>query len=205
MKSEQILTINEKLQKAMNPEDSYTFEDFYNDYAYENNMTKEEVMTDGFTISNGDFLKLNINYVNNSENPDPEYATEGSSGFDLRANLSESIVLGVGERVVVPTGLFFDIPNGMEIQIRSRSGLSIKHGVVVLNGIGTIDSDYTGEIGVILINHGENEFIINHGDRIAQGVISSVIGKQLTNFVKIATINKTTGRGHGGYGSTGHQ
>jgi dUTP pyrophosphatase len=77
--------------------------------------------------------------------------------------------------------------------------------VVVLNGIGTIDSDYTGEIGVILINHGENEFIINHGDRIAQGVISSVIGKQLTNFVKIATINKTTGRGHSGYGSTGHQ
>lgn len=187
--------LSDKLFKAVDPtDDTYSYDDFIKEYG-DMYQEKNDVTT----------FSINLNFVNNSENPDPEYATEGSSGFDLRANLSESIVLGVGERVVVPTGLFFDIPNGMEIQIRSRSGLSIKHGVVVLNGIGTIDSDYTGEIGIILINHGENEFIINHGDRIAQGVISSVIGKQLTNFVKVDTINKTTGRGYGGYGSTGHQ
>jgi dUTP pyrophosphatase len=190
----QVNELSEKLSKAVDPFDPYSYEQFIEEYG---NMYDQP--------SNDLAFFVNLNFVNKSKNQDPEYATEGSSGFDLRANLSEPIVLGTGKRVIVPTGLFFDIPNGMEIQIRSRSGLSIKHGVVVLNGIGTIDSDYTGEIGVILINHGENDFIINHGDRIAQGVISSVIGKQLINFIKVNTINKTTERGYGGYGSTGHQ
>jgi dUTP pyrophosphatase len=186
--------LKNKLFKAIDPNDPYTYDEFISQYG---SVTANDNVFDTY--------KLNVNFVNKSNNQDPEYATPGSAGFDLRANLIEPIVLGVGKRVIVPTGLFFDIPNGMEIQIRSRSGLSIKHGVVVLNGIGTIDSDYTGEIGVILINHGEDDFIINHGDRIAQGVISSVINKQFINFVKVDTINKTTERGHGGYGSTGHQ
>ena len=186
--------LRNKLFKAIDPNDPYTYDEFISKYG--------NVTYNGDTF---DTYKLNVNFVNKSNNQDPEYATPGSAGFDLRANLIEPIVLGVGKRVIVPTGLFFDIPNGMEIQIRSRSGLSIKHGVVVLNGIGTIDSDYTGEIGVILINHGEDDFIINHGDRIAQGVISSVTSKELINFVKVDTINKTTKRGDGGYGSTGHQ
>jgi dUTP pyrophosphatase len=186
--------LKNKLFKAIDPNDPYTYDEFISQYGS---------VTANYNVF--DTYKLNVNFVNKSNNQDPEYATPGSAGFDLRANLIEPIVLGVGKRVIVPTGLFFDIPNGMEIQIRSRSGLSIKHGVVVLNGIGTIDSDYTGEIGVILINHGEDDFIINHGDRIAQGVISSVTSKELINFVKVDTINKTTERGHGGYGSTGHQ
>jgi dUTP pyrophosphatase len=186
--------LKNKLFKAIDPNDPYTYDEFISQYR---SVTANDNVFDTY--------KLNVDFVNKSNNQDPEYATPGSAGFDLRANLIEPIVLGVGKRVIVPTGLFFDIPNGMEIQIRSRSGLSIKHGVVVLNGIGTIDSDYTGEIGVILINHGEDDFIINHGDRIAQGVISSVTSKELINFVKVDTINKTTERGHGGYGSTGHQ
>jgi dUTP pyrophosphatase len=186
--------LKNKLFKAIDPNDPYTYDEFISQYR---SVTANDNVFDTY--------KLNVNFVNKSNNQDPEYATPGSAGFDLRANLIEPIVLGVGKRVIVPTGLFFDIPNSMEIQIRSRSGLSIKHGVVVLNGIGTIDSDYTGEIGVILINHGEDDFIINHGDRIAQGVISSVTSKELINFVKVDTINKTTERGHGGYGSTGHQ
>lgn len=192
----------DKLSKAINPDDPYSYEEFMGEYSNSHGITQGDMIADTNIL---DSFKFDINYVNKSNNPNPEYATEGSSGFDLRANLNEPIVLGTGKRVIVPTGLFFDIPNGMEIQIRSRSGLSIKHGVVVLNGIGSIDSDYTGEIGVILINHGENDFIINHGDRIAQGVISSVIGKQLINFIKVNTINKTTERGDSGYGSTGHQ
>jgi len=191
--------LRDKLFKAVDPNHPYTYDEFVKEYG---NISEPTFNVDENPL-NG--FKMNIDFVNKSDIQDPEYASVGSSGFDLRANLSEPIVLGVGKRVIVPTGLFFDVPNGMEIQIRSRSGLSIKHGVVVLNGIGTIDSDYTGEIGVLLINHGENDFIINHGDRIAQGVILSVIGKQLTNFVKVDTINKTTERGDGGYGSTGYK
>ncbi len=149
-------------------------------------------------------FKLSLNFVNKSNNPNPEYATEGSSGFDLRANLTESITIKTGERTLVPTGLYFDIPNNMEIQIRSRSGLAHKNGVCVLNGIGTIDADYTGEIKVILINHGHEPFTINHGDRIAQAVITNIIGKSFISLNQVESIddNKSE-RKSGGFGSTG--
>ena len=96
--------------------------------------------------------KIDFKFVNNSTNQNPEYATDGSSGFDLRANLSESVSIESGKYKLIKTGLFFNIPDNMEITIRSRSGLAYKHGVCVLNGIGTIDSDYIGEIGVTSIN-----------------------------------------------------
>ena len=155
------------------------------------------------TESNLDF-KMNLSFVNKSNNPDPEYATVGSSGFDLRANLTKDIILppkgGFG---IIPTGLFFEIPDNLEIQIRSRSGLAAKNQVAVLNSPGTIDADYRGEIKVILINHGLNEFEIKHGDRIAQGVVASVIAKNILNLNKISEISEDTQRGSGGFGSTG--
>jgi len=149
-------------------------------------------------------FKLSLDFVNKSNNPNPEYATEGSSGFDLRANLTESITIKTGERFLVPTGLYFDIPRNMEITIRSRSGLAYKHGIAVLNGIGTIDSDYTGEIGVLLINHGQEPFTINHGDRIAQAVLTTVASKSVINLTQVESIddNKSE-RKSGGFGSTG--
>jgi dUTP pyrophosphatase len=156
----------------------------------------------GFDSTPSQF-KLSLDFVNKSNNPNPEYATEGSSGFDLRANLTESITIKTGERVLVPTGLYFDIPRNMEITIRSRSGLAYKHGIAVLNGIGTIDSDYTGEIGVLLINHGKNDFIIEHGDRIAQGVLTTVASKSVINLTQVDEIKSNTERSSGGYGSTG--
>lgn len=161
--------------------------------------------SEGYDIPNQDInmFKIPLNFVNKSNNPNPEYATEGASGFDLRANLTEPIVIKPTEYKLIKTGLYFDIPEHMEITIRSRSGLAYKHGIAVLNGIGTIDSDYTGEIGVLLINHGKNEFIIEHGDRIAQGVLSNVISKSLVSFVKVDEIKSNTERSSGGYGSTG--
>jgi dUTP pyrophosphatase len=155
-----------------------------------------------FSDTNFDF-KIKIKYTNNSNNPDPEYATSGSSGFDLRAYLDTPMILNPHTIKIVPTGLYFEIPENLEIQVRSRSSLSAKHGVAVLNSPGTIDSDYRGEIGVILINHSDNDFIINNGDRIAQGVISNVISKNIVNFSKVDEIDVNTERGDGGYGSTG--
>ena len=144
-----------------------------------------------------------MKFVNKSDNPDPEYATEGSSGFDLRANLSQSMVIESGKFDMVPTGLYFDIPDNFEIQVRPRSGLAAKNGVTVLNTPGTVDSDYTGEVKVILINHGEEDFIINHGDRIAQAVVSTVSAKNVIKLEKISEISKNTERASGGFGSTG--
>lgn len=144
-----------------------------------------------------------FNFVNKSNNPDPEYATAGSSGFDLRASLETSITLPAGNKTIVPTGLFFEIPDNFEIQIRPRSGLAAKNGVTVLNSPGTIDADYRGEIKVILINHGHEPFQINNGDRIAQAVIASVISKNFIKLTKVENISSDTERGAGGFGSTG--
>jgi dUTP pyrophosphatase len=179
-----------KLAMAMDPNNEYSYEDFMKEY-------------DGNMLPNNEITKINIDFINESENQDPDWQTSGSAGFDLRANLTQPITLGIGKRVLIPTGLYFDIPRHMELQIRSRSGLSLKNGVVVLNGVGTIDSDYTGEIGVILINHGENDFIIEHGDRIAQGVFNSVLNKEILDLVRVEKINKYTDRSNSGYGSTG--
>jgi dUTP pyrophosphatase len=184
--------IRKKINDITDNSKNYSMEDF-----------QQEFTTNKVTIDNLDNYKIKLNFKNASNNPDPEYATNGSSGFDLRANLSEPIVIKSGGRVIVPTGLYFEIPANFELQVRARSGLAIKHGITVLNGIGTIDSDYTGEIGVILINHGENDFIVNHGDRIAQGVFSSVINKNFIKLNKVIKITENNERGNGGFGSTG--
>jgi dUTP pyrophosphatase len=186
--------MREKVLRMVDPDDPYTEKDFNKEFSSEgvSKLIKED-----------SYPKININFKNESKNPDPEYATSGSSGFDLRANLEEEIIIKSGDYKLIKTGIFFDIPDNMEITIRSRSGLAYKYGVCVLNGIGTIDSDYTGEIGVLLINHGKEDFIVNNGDRIAQGVLSSVISKNLINLTKCNEIIKKTNRGTSGYGSTG--
>ena len=166
-----------------------------------------------FSVS-PDYGKLVVNFVNKSDNPDPEYQTDGAAGFDFRANLDEPVVLGgygskpnatieKGNVAIIPTGIFFELPDNMELQVRPRSGLAAKNSVTVLNSPGTIDSDYTGEIMIILINHGRDEFVINHGDRIAQGVIAAVTAKRIINLKKIDDISKDTERGDGKFGSTG--
>ena len=130
----------------------------------------------------------------------PEYATKGSAGIDVMAAIHEPISIGPGERILVPSGFKLEIPVEYEVQIRPRSGLAIKHGITVLNSPGTIDSDYRGEIGIILINHSKNKFIVNPKDRIAQMVICKVTKM---NLVKVSLLNNTE-RGSGGFGSTGN-
>ena len=148
-------------------------------------------------------MKLSLSFKNESTNPDPEYATAGSSGLDLRANLKEEVTLQPNEIAMIPTGLFFEIPDNFEIQVRPRSGLAAKYGVTVLNTPGTVDADYRGEIKVILINHKNETFVINHGDRIAQGVMAAVTAKNYVNLIKVNNISDNTERGAGGFGSTG--
>jgi dUTP pyrophosphatase len=128
----------------------------------------------------------------------PEYATEGSAGMDLKAFLGESVTLMPGERRMIPTGVSIQLPEGFEGQIRARSGLALKHGISMVNGVGTIDRDYRGEIGALLINLGEDPFEIRDGDRIAQLVISRVERIQWTT----GPLNDTD-RGSGGFGHTG--
>lgn len=144
-------------------------------------------------------MMIEVKIVNNSNNPLPEYATEGSAGMDLRAHLSEPISLQPLERQLVPTGLFIELPQGYEAQVRPRSGLAIKQGITCLNSPGTIDSDYRGEIKIILINLSGGIQIIHPGDRIAQLVVQKV-EKVHWSQVKILT---DTERAKGGFGSTG--
>ena len=129
----------------------------------------------------------------------PEYETYGSAGMDIRAHLDEPMELLPGKRALVPTGLFMEIPVGYEVQIRARSGLAIKYGIGLVNGIGTIDSDYRGEIKVPLINWGEEAFTINDGDRIAQMVVCKY---EQAELVKVDELSETE-RGSGGFGHTG--
>ena len=129
----------------------------------------------------------------------PEYKTAGAAGADICAFLSEPLVLAKGKRAIVPTGLFFEIPEGYEIQVRPRSGLAAKNGVTVLNTPGTIDSDYRGELKIILINLGDEDFTINNGERIAQIILAPVTQ---ASFVPAEKLSDTQ-RGSGGFGSTG--
>lgn len=147
-------------------------------------------------------MKLKVKFVNKSNNEDPTYAKYGDSGFDLRANLTEDIYLLSGERRLIPTGLYFQIPINFELQIRSRSGLALKNGIMVLNSPGTVDSGYRGEICVILYNTDKNTFIIKNGDRIAQGVISTVQTLNNTVFEKSEVLDSSE-RGGTGFGSSG--
>jgi dUTP pyrophosphatase len=143
--------------------------------------------------------KLKVSILNKSNHPLPEYATEGSAGMDLRANILEELVLQPGDRMLVPTGLFIELPKGYEAQIRPRSGLAIKQGITCLNSPGTIDSDYRGEIKVILINHSTQEQILHPGDRIAQMVVSKF---EKVKWKTAEQISETT-RSEGGFGHTG--
>ncbi len=131
--------------------------------------------------------------------PLPQYQTLGSAGMDLPAAIENTKVISPGERVLIPTGFSLALPPSIEAQIRPRSGLAFKNGVTVLNAPGTIDSDYRGEISILLINHGREPFVINRGDRIAQMVIAQVAQPRL---VEVKNLSKTV-RGEGGYGSTG--
>ena len=140
-----------------------------------------------------------VKVLNKSNNPLPEYATSQSAGVDLRASIDESITLKPGTRELIGTGLHMELPTGYEAQIRPRSGLALKHGITVLNSPGTIDADYRGEIKVVLINHGDHDFEIQPGERIAQMVIAKY--EQLT-WQEAATLSETE-RGEGGYGHTG--
>lgn len=142
---------------------------------------------------------MKIRIVNKSTNALPQYATSQSAGIDLRANLAEPVVLKPMERKLIPTGLFFELPEGYEAQIRPRSGLALKHGITVLNTPGTIDADYRGEIGVILINLSTEDFKIEHGERICQMVIAR---HEQAEWIQVEELNETE-RGTGGFGHTG--
>ena len=158
---------------------------------------------DKFTTKHHIRFGLDVGLVNKSNNPNPEYATENASGFDLRANLEDGpIILKPLERGLIPTGLFFAIPLYHELQVRPRSGLALKHGVTVLNTPGTVDADYRGEVGIILINLGSEDFKIEHGDRIAQAVITKSEGGNYYNLIQKETLD-TTERNDGGFGHTG--
>lgn len=144
-------------------------------------------------------MNVNIKCIASSGAVVPEYKTAGAAGADICALVDSPVTIPAGKYAMIPTGLFFEIPEGYEVQIRPRSGLAAKNGVTVLNTPGTIDSDYRGEIKVILINLGEKDFIINSGDRIAQMIIAPVTQ---TSF-EIADFLSDTDRGTGGFGSTG--
>jgi len=142
---------------------------------------------------------IHVKIVNRSNNPLPHYATAGSSGMDIRADLNESIALSPFERVLVPTGLFIELPQGYEAQIRPRSGLAITHGITCLNSPGTIDADYRGEIKIILINLSQERHIIQPGDRIAQMIIQKA---ERAILLPVNELNDTK-RNTGGFGHTG--
>ena len=142
---------------------------------------------------------LIVKIINRSANPLPDYETQGSSGMDVRANIEAPVVLQPMERMLVPTGLFVEIPMGYEAQMRPRSGLAIKQGITCLNSPGTIDADYRGELKVILINLSAEPQVINNGDRIAQMVFQKV---EKVILEQVETINDTP-RGEGGFGHTG--
>ena len=194
-----VFDLNEMRAKALlilDPESGYTQEDFNQEFG-------GGIRQGSFSGVDVDNYKIKLSFVNKSNNEDPKYATNGSSGFDLRANLSKTMIIPSGKFSIIQTGLFFNIPEGFEVQIRPRSGLAAKNGVTVLNTPGTIDSDYRGEIMVILINHGDNDFTINHGDRIAQAVLATVTANNVVKLIKVDDISEDTERGSGGFGSTG--
>ena len=156
------------------------------------------------SLSNTNFVRMppiRIKIVNTSANPLPQYATKGSSGLDVRASLNIPLTLKSLERSLIPTGLFVEIPTGYEIQIRPRSGLAIKQGITCLNSPGTIDSDYRGEIKIILINLSSEEQVINPGDRIVQMIIQRT---ERAEFEQVEFLNETE-RATGGFGHTGKQ
>lgn len=162
-------------------------------------LTNEEInsIVDYLTINKKDNVKINI--VNKGNQPLPKYETKNSAGMDLRANITEGVVIRPLDRALIPTGLHIALPEGYEAQIRPRSGLALKKGITCLNTPGTIDSDYRGEIGVILANISNEDFVVNPGDRIAQMVINKV---EHAEFELVESLDETE-RGEGGFGHTG--
>lgn len=142
---------------------------------------------------------MEVKIINKSNNVLPEYQTSGAAGMDIRAFVPSDIKIKPGEVKLVPTGLYLEIPKGYEIQVRARSGLALKNSIGVANGIGTIDSDYRGELCVILVNFGQNEFVVKNGDRIAQMVLNKY---EPIEFVVNEELSSTE-RGEGGFGSSG--
>ena len=142
---------------------------------------------------------MNVQIINKSKHATPNYETEGAAGMDLRANIEVAITLKPLERAIVKTGLFIALPVGFEAQVRPRSGLAAKKGITVLNAPGTVDADYRGEIGVILVNLSNEEFIINDGERIAQLIIAK---HERVHWQEVTVLSETE-RGAGGFGSTG--
>jgi dUTP pyrophosphatase len=142
---------------------------------------------------------MEINVINLSKHSLPKFETLGSAGMDVRANLQETIVLKPLERKLIPTGLFFEIPLGFEMQVRPRSGLAYKSGITVLNAPGTIDADYRGELGILLINLSDKDFEIQDGERVAQLVIAK---HEQPLLIEVKELSQTA-RGEGGFGSTG--
>jgi len=142
---------------------------------------------------------MKIKVINKSAHPLPHYETIASAGMDLRANLIESILLNPMERAIIPTGIYLELPIGIEAQVRPRSGLAAKKGVTVLNAPGTIDADYRGEVGVILVNLSNDPFQIENGERIAQLIIAR---HERAEWIEVDELSETV-RGEGGFGSTG--
>jgi dUTP pyrophosphatase len=210
-----------KLLDALNPENDYSMEEWENEFHNMNNS---------FSVGNPNVFKIPLKFVNKSDNVDPEYAKDGDSGFDVRAFVDKTVVIqparlnvrrttmktDYGDKEIVesvelipaetkriPTGLFFEIPRGYEIQVRSRSGLSANAQIVVTNSPGTVDSCYRGELEILLTNHGNKVFYVEKGDRIAQCVFASVLDNHLVGLEKVEEIDTNTDRGDGGFGHTG--
>jgi dUTP pyrophosphatase len=159
--------------------------------------TIDQLQMDNTSVMNN---KLPIKFINKSDNPSPTYAKVGDSGFDLRS--TEGGTLKPLERMLVPTGLFFELPDGYELQVRPRSGLAAKHGITVLNSPGTVDTGYRGEIKVILVNLSNDTFTFEKGDRIAQAVITSRVSSDFGELIEVTDISDSE-RGSEGFGSTG--
>ncbi len=143
---------------------------------------------------------MEVKVINKSNNPLPEYSTSQSAGMDLRAFITEPVILGVIDRALIPTGLYIEMPEGYEAQVRPRSGLAIKHGVTVINSPGTIDADYRGEICVELVNISNTPFTVEPGERIAQLVFAKY---EKADFIEVEELSETE-RGEGGFGHTGN-
>lgn len=201
-KGQKLETILQQLKEYEKLLDLDGEDEISEDLSLKINETLEELNGEILSAQQEDLRTLKISYINKSNNKNPEFAYEGDSGFDLRADIPEAITIEPFKRALIPTGLYFELVKGTEIQVRPRSGLAIKHGITVLNSPGTVDSHYRGEIKVPLINLGEEPFTINVGDRIAQAVIMPVFGEGRVNLVETDSINETV-RGEGGFNSSG--
>jgi len=153
--------------------------------------------------TNGESFSVQTKFINKSENENPKYAQEGDSGFDFRASLGTPMILDPMDRVLVPTGLYFELPKGYELQIRPRSGMAYKHGITVLNTPGTVDTAYRGEVKVLLVNLSNEQYTVNHGDRVAQGVIAPRVSTEFGELTEVMELTDTV-RGEGGFGSSGY-